>query len=660
MGKIVCARAWANNEVAFIAWDLDGAIAGCLGFEITRVYLNEDGTPARLAGGEEDRTKLPSWVAFKGQGNPRWAYQDTGVWPVQKLSWRDLTLRKRRDSQKRRPDQVRVRYEVRPVGDMKPGLLPVPPNGRETLHVHKRDAAGETVRDGNGKPVWEDVAAYQGAPRPLAYLGPAALTNDLLVTSRIGPFRSTFTNGILAAQWLSNVLNADGKVEKDELLKKLTNPVDGIRKYLAGDVLPLIRDLFQRPGEFYLALYELEDEELEGILVANAARIHVILANTGESGGKWDKRNQAARQRLVDAHADIEHRMFNNAIHIGHNKFVVHVPPAGSPRAVLTGSTNWTSTGLAGQTNNALLVEDDAVAGAYLEYWQRLKADPLPVPKPLSKAMKDNQQGKPFRRSNEAPVRVALANGRGIEAWFSPNMQRRQKAGANSKSATPPDLAAVYSRIRQAREAVLFLAFYPAQRGVDCIISEVIERGREVRSLLVSGAVSSPQAMPNYRPAKKDGNGKVVDKGDSPNKFEEGNISIVRAARIDEKTLCGDLGVEQLAAYGGVGAIIHDKIVVIDPRLPSCAVILGSHNLGFKASYSNDENLLIVSGDRDLAAAYAVHVLDVYDHYRFRAVEAELEREGKEGWSGFLETDDTWQEEYVRGNKSALPRYFAK
>ena len=95
MGKIVCARAWANNEVAFIAWDIDGRIDSCLGFEITRVYLNEDGTPARLASGEEDRTKLPSWVAFKGQGNPRWAYQDTGVWPVQKLSWRDLTLRKR-------------------------------------------------------------------------------------------------------------------------------------------------------------------------------------------------------------------------------------------------------------------------------------------------------------------------------------------------------------------------------------------------------------------------------------------------------------------------------------------------------------------------------------------------------------------------------------
>ncbi|MBN2344855.1 MAG: hypothetical protein JXO51_00585, partial [Candidatus Aminicenantes bacterium] len=76
--------------------------------------------------------------------------------------------------------------------------------------------------------------------------------------------------------------------------------------------------------------------------------------------------------------------------------------------------------------------------------------------------------------------------------------------------------------------------------------------------------------------------------------------------------------------------------------------------------YSNDENLLIVEGDMDLAAAYAVHVLDVYDHYRFRAVEAELERKGKKGWSGFLETGDSWQDPYVSGKKGALTRYFAK
>ena len=47
-------------------------------------------------------------------------------------------------------------------------------------------------------------------------------------------------------------------------------------------------------------------------------------------------------------------------------------------------------------------------------------------------------------------------------------------------------------------------------------------------------------------------------------------------------------------------------------------VITGSHNLGFRASYNNDENMLIVRGDRAVAEAYAAHVLDVYEHYRWR------------------------------------------
>jgi phosphatidylserine/phosphatidylglycerophosphate/cardiolipin synthase-like enzyme len=124
--------------------------------------------------------------------------------------------------------------------------------------------------------------------------------------------------------------------------------------------------------------------------------------------------------------------------------------------------------------------------------------------------------------------------------------------------------------------------------------------------------------------------------------------------------ILGDLGVEQLTAKGGIGAIIHDKVVVIDPRSPDCTVIFGSHNQGYKASYSNDENMLIVTGDQELAAAYAVHILDVYDHYRFRAIETERQKQGKKLWSGFLETTDQWQNGYLEGRKGALIRYFAR
>src|SRR5262245_12491024 len=528
MAKLTSAKAWANNEVAYIAWDTDGKIPDCLGFEVTRVYLDAAGNVAMRPDGTEDRVKCASWVAFKGQRNPDWIPQDTGVWPVQKFSWRDLTLRKKRDAMTRRPDEVKARYEIRPLGDMKPGLIAVPSNGREKAMIAKRDHNGKPIIGADGKPVkiWGD--AYQGAPRPLGYFGAPLVTNPITITSRRPPFRSTFTNGILAAPWLSNVLNEDGVIEKNELIDKISDPDDPHRKYLAGDVLPLLHEFFSRPGSFLLALYELEDKELEKLIVDNQNRVQVILANSGvDDNGNWDVRNAPARARLRAALGPrLQDRFFNNTIHIGHNKFVVHLNASGTPQAVFTGSTNWTATGVAGQTNNALLIEDPVVAAAFRDYWQRMHdTDKLPNPAPkLSSAMGDTQQGAAFRAANQTSSVQPLGGGGEIHTWFSPNMPQRKKPSSKTKPVpVPPDLQEVYRLMRMAKQAVIFLAFYPGQRGGDCMIGEGIDIGRKDSSLLVVGAVSSPQAMPNYVATKKDSDtDEVIVEGDSPTVFEEG------------------------------------------------------------------------------------------------------------------------------------------
>jgi len=76
--------------------------------------------------------------------------------------------------------------------------------------------------------------------------------------------------------------------------------------------------------------------------------------------------------------------------------------------------------------------------------------------------------------------------------------------------------------------------------------------------------------------------------------------------------------------------------------------VMGSHNLGYKASYENDENLVIIRNNPALAQAYAVHVLDVYEHYRFRAVQEEIIAQGKQPWDGFLETSDAWLKPWLK------------
>jgi len=91
-----------------------------------------------------------------------------------------------------------------------------------------------------------------------------------------------------------------------------------------------------------------------------------------------------------------------------------------------------------------------------------------------------------------------------------------------------------------------------------------------------------------------------------------------KAAAVKQLQALKDFLPWQREIYKAGHAVVHDKIVVIDPFHPGCVVATGSHNLGFKASYNNDENLLLVQGNQLLAQAYAAHVADVFEHYRWR------------------------------------------
>jgi hypothetical protein len=61
-----------------------------------------------------------------------------------------------------------------------------------------------------------------------------------------------------------------------------------------------------------------------------------------------------------------------------------------------------------------------------------------------------------------------------------------------------------------------------------------------------------------------------------------------------------------------------------------------------------------------------VHILDVYDHYKFRAILEQQAYEramGKPGQKppvgqGILNVDDTWQDKYVNGKPSKQQAYF--
>ena len=77
-----------------------------------------------------------------------------------------------------------------------------------------------------------------------------------------------------------------------------------------------------------------------------------------------------------------------------------------SPQRVLSGSTNWTRTGLCTQANNGIIVNDPDLGAHFIEQWNLLKAAGNAYPASLMQA---NSTSKSFN-----------VDGGSITQWFAP------------------------------------------------------------------------------------------------------------------------------------------------------------------------------------------------------------------------------------------------
>lgn len=560
------AVAFANNDIAVVAWTFGGKLAGCLGFAVYRIDVK--------AGTE---TCLPAMATFADQ-QPT-PGRTTADDPVQKFFWKDVYAKR----------GGIYRYKVVPMGGT-PGQ----------------------------------------ALQPLPY-GPL-LSNSVHLSPDLGILSAYFNRGILATQATAHQLDDQKTLPamKQKLLTMIADPANKLRLDLAGDMIAALTslpDAAKRDGAALLcALYEFEDTELISHLGADGASVHLILSNMPSSDKSAPSNDTYAEQRatIKADGAEVIDRFMQSG-HIGHNKFVVSQHAA--PEAVLFGSTNWTSRALCAQTNNSVIARSPALAAAYAEYWGRLKDDTSGGGKVTG------HQGADFRAKNAEKLDpIALEDGSGtVDLWFSPNMAHARSSKPAGGEAVPPDLAEVFDAIGRAQHAVLFLAFEPGSPS----IIEAIAKAQQARpSLFVRGAVTAAGASGDFAVAVTGGVPTKHQKGDPP---VPDDFRVIHATGIKDQTGQWE---RELNAAGF--AVIHDKIVVIDPFSDDCVVVTGSHNLGFRASYNNDENMAIIRAHRALAEAYAAHVLDVYDHYAWRYWVA---KNGSAAWTS-LAGDDGWQDAY--------------
>jgi phosphatidylserine/phosphatidylglycerophosphate/cardiolipin synthase-like enzyme len=575
------AVALANSDIVFIAWRYQQKIEDCLGFAIFRIDLDD---------ASKKPEPLPAFVCFGPPGTST-KRRTTVECPIQKFQWRDLFVR--RDG----------KYQYR-------------------------------------------VVPMVGTPKNLKPRDDLALTTN---EAQVGPvcgkyFQAYFNRGILSTQSLAHKAAALGSKSKPNFAKPVAGikePGNSQRENLARDLLPALRSFFDRAkkdgGHIYAALYELKDKELENLL-KDLPYVHLVLSNAGNKKIKnYDETNVAARVTLHDTDTDITDRFLGT--HIGHNKFLVYADDNNKPKAVLTGSTNWTTSGVCAQSNNIIIVESPQVAKLYYQYWVRLRKE-------------KNEQNQGFRSENNDydGRNITLGGNESVSVWFSPNTERTSySTAAGSKMAAPSDMQEVFAEMSKAQHAILFLAFKP---GKPSIITELAHVQQNKPDLLIHGAVTDPDSVDDFNTYLYHRTARV-DRVVKPEARINSRGKIVNATEIKDEFSYWYKEMLKLSPFSH--AIIHDKIMVIDPLSPNCVVVTGSHNLGYKASVTNDENMLIIRGNRELAMAYAAHIMDVYDHYRFRwnVQAAKSSKKPKKKIWDRLEEDDSWQDRYFINGRPA-------
>ncbi len=422
-------------------------------------------------------------------------------------------------------------------------------------------------------------------------------------------YRAWFNRGFVISQYMSRYLDEHYPgLDRDKALQKFKANItadleDKLRLFLSGEIrtqlVSLLRQVEAGTDHVYAALYEFSDEELVRGLEKLGPRAHIVLANgsitqkkteTSAEARKRDQ-NKAGRARLiahnVDVHVDSR---FVSPGGLAHNKFLVVTDAADQPKRVWTGSTNWTVTGLCTQLNNALLVEDADVAAAYLAQWNQLRAAASGHPATLA-------------TSNAQPTSVGGAAPKTIRSSVH-----------FTKATGKVDLKALGDIVNSAQEGVLFLMFMPGGSGV---LKDVLALAKTRPDLLIRGVVSElPKGTHDEHTGTTTTLEVTIVGSAAPQPAVSRTFAVVQPEGNPHPTAWWAAETTHKQFKANIGnAIIHSKVLVVDPFSEDPTVVTGSHNFSTNASTKNDENFIVIRGDRQLAEAYAVNIQSAWQHY---------------------------------------------
>lgn len=269
---------------------------------------------------------------------------------------------------------------------------------------------------------------------------------------------------------------------------------------------------------------------------------------------------------------------------IMHNKFLVG-QKNGTEISVLTGSANFSTSGLTTQANVLHTFKSKALAKLFLERKELLAQDPT-----LAK-INDNASWSNPITVDDATVRV----------FFSPEKKPKRES-----------IDTVVDAVTHARQSVLFCLFSPT----DAILRRAIFKAGDDGKMMFGLINKIPRVLNDT--GKTDASAVAT-------------VELYHRSRNNKDCVAHSLYANNLHPLGfwweranlpgfecDWPVYIHHKFIAIDTETDSPVIYTGSANMSGSSLYNNDETLLEIKGSRSLGAIYLTEFLRLYEHYRAR------------------------------------------
>lgn len=372
-----------------------------------------------------------------------------------------------------------------------------------------------------------------------------------------------------------------------------------------------------KPGKHSLrmAAYEFKYEPLVKLIketIDNGVDIQIVYDAKGVTPGT-ENRALVKEYELEDYCS--ERTTYPSGI--SHNKFIVKLDKD-KPVAVWTGGTNFSEGGIFGHSNVAHVVENKDTAALYLQYWEHLKGDF--DHKKLPSLVEEI--------SSIPPLNLP----KGTSVLFSPR--------------TSLDALTYYGNLALTAKEGLFMTF---AFGMNPTFKNVYKNSNAAFRLALLEKKTRPYAKGKEAEKLADEQ-EIQDLRNMPeNVFAIG--SFIKTNEFD-----GWLK-ERLTGLNSRVNYIHNKFMLIDPLSNDPIVIGGSANFSNASTDKNDENMLLVRGNKRVADIYFGEFMRLFSHFSFR--ESLTWRTVGEPPKP-LRTDDWWKSSFGNTPNSAKRKYFAQ